>query len=103
MKKLAKTALVSSLIATTVACSQSPFSAKEVPPATDTTKPADTVTATDSKAGEASCGGASANTDGKTAEAKCGEGKCGGAAATTSTADKTVEAKCGEGKCGGAK
>lgn len=83
MKKLAKTALIGSLLATTVACSEEnkPFTAKEVTPATDTATPADA----------------------KVSEAKCGEGKCGGASTTASADGKAVEAKCGEGKCGGSK
>lgn len=106
MKKLAKTALIGSLIATTVACSDNPFSAKEVAPAqntaTDTAKPADAAATAqaDDKAAEGKCG-----------EGKCGEGKCGGATGTDGkaaegtcggkTGDKAAEGKCGEGKCGG--
>lgn len=118
MKKLAKTALLGSLIAGTVACSQQeakqekPFEAKSMEQGYQngekaetvnnaTTAPTDAKTAEgkcgEGKCGEGKCGGDKATTaDGKTAE-----GKCGGDKATTDS--KAGEGKCGEGKCGGDK
>lgn len=110
MKKLAKTALVGSLVVAGV----SPFTmnamaqgyqnqpakcAKSDKKCATQAKKANKKA--EAKCGEGKCGGtaAAAGTT-KKADAKCGEGKCGG---TATTAPKTTEAKCGEGKCGGSK
>lgn len=100
MKKLAKTALVGSLIV----AGTSPFAmnamaqgyqnqdAKSIKCAKSDKK---CTKKAEAKCGEGKCGGASTTTTTKKVDGKCGEGKCGGS--------KTTEAKCGEGKCGGSK
>lgn len=107
MKKLAKTALVGSLVVAGV----SPFAlnamAQGYQNKTTQCDKADKACVSKSKAskkadakcGEGKCGSTAKAS--KKADAKCGEGKCGGTAKAPTT--KKAEAKCGEGKCGGAK
>lgn len=103
MKKLAKTALLGSLIAGTVACSQQP--ASEKPFETKSLDKGYQNGEQATKDAEGKCGGeqsTATGADGKAAEGKCGEGKCGGdKAAAAGTDSKAAEGKCGEGKCGG--
>lgn len=87
MKKLAKTALVGSLVVAGV----SPFAMNAMAQGyQNTTQCSKTDKACIAKAKKAT----------KKAEAKCGEAKCGGTALPTA---KKAEAKCGEAKCGGSK
>lgn len=108
MKKLAKTALVGSLVVAGV----SPFAMsamaqgyqnKPVKCAKNDKNCLNQTAATkkaDAKCGEAKCGGVTTPVT-KKADAKCGEAKCGGTA--KAPVSKKAEAKCGEAKCGGSK
>lgn len=90
MKKLAKTAVVGSLVTVATVASANPFAAKNMPNGYQNGK-ADTSKVQANKA-----------TTAKKAEAKCGEAKCGGTAKPAKVS-KATEAKCGEAKCGAAK
>lgn len=94
MKKLAKTALVGSL----VIAGASPFAMTAMAQGyQNKTVKCDK---TDKKCAEKKAKKAET----KKAEAKCGEGKCGGVSTKSKKADaKCGEGKCGEGRCGGSK
>lgn len=87
MKKLAKTAVVGSLLTVATVASANPFAAKNMPNGYQN--------------GKADASKVQANAS-KKAEAKCGEAKCGGTAKPAKVS-KTAEAKCGEAKCGATK
>lgn len=88
MKKLAKTALVGSLVVAGV----SPFAMSAMAQGYQN-KPVKCAK------NDKNCLNQAAAT--KKADAKCGEAKCGGTA--KAPVSKKAEAKCGEAKCGGSK